>query len=401
MARVSLILPLAPGSSLSEDAVDRVRLALERRGHTVEVVAVADPRMLRTRALTGSAATLVMAPKNGLASSAIEGLCVARGDIMVVLDFTRGYAPEDVARTVDALSRDEAALVVAQRRASGLLGGRLQIGLGALARPILGSVDPLSGLVALTRREAQSIAAECVPSGSLFALELLVRSRTRCVDVAVGPETRVTGVRYSIDDLRLVKRLADDRLGNFSRLIQFCAVGASGMVVDLSFYALFQLAFAHSGLSHLKAPLIGGALDLAVSGALAILVALTWNFTLNRRLTFSYARKGSLVRQYLTYALSNALGIALSFSLRLVLPTRLAFFARHKLAAAVVGIVAATGISFSMSRWLVFRRRPASPGVGGTVHRASSAHLHDRPSAVYESSLGERNSGCGPVASSL
>jgi dolichol-phosphate mannosyltransferase len=38
---------------------------------------------------------------------------------------------------------------------------------------------------------------------------------------------------------------------------------------------------------------------------------------------------------------------------------RVPFFAQHKLAAAVVGIVAATGISFSMARWLVFRPRSA------------------------------------------
>ena len=41
--------------------------------------------------------------------------------------------------------------------------------------------------------------------------------------------------------------------------------------------------------------------------------------------------------------------------MRLYLPSRIDFFARHRLAAAVVGIVAATGISFTMARWLVFR----------------------------------------------
>ncbi len=52
------------------------------------------------------------------------------------------------------------------------------------------------------------------------------------------------------------------------------------------------------------------------------------------------------------------MAIALSFTIRLYLPTKVGFFARHRLAAAVVGIVAATGISFSMSRWIVFSRRP-------------------------------------------
>ena len=53
----------------------------------------------------------------------------------------------------------------------------------------------------------------------------------------------------------------------------------------------------------------------------------------------------------------NTLAIAVSLSLRLYLPTRVGFFDQHRLAAAVVGIVAATGISFSMSRWIVFTRR--------------------------------------------
>ena len=91
---------------------------------------------------------------------------------------------------------------------------------------------------------------------------------------------------------------------------------------------------------------------------MSIAIALVWNFTLNRRLTFNDAQKGALLRQFFTYVLSNALAIALSFSVRLVLPAHFGFFARHRLAAAVVGIVAATGISFSMARWLVFARRP-------------------------------------------
>ena len=158
-------------------------------------------------------------------------------------------------------------------------------------------------------------------------------------------------------DLRPLKHVLDGRFGNFSRLIQFCVVGASGMVVDLTFYALFQWLLSFTWLASLKSDL-GFSWQLAIAAAFSISIALLWNFTLNRRLTFNDAMKGSWLRQFLTYALSNALAIALNFSLRLYLPTQVAFFARHRLAAAVVGIVAATGISFSMSRWIVFSRRP-------------------------------------------
>jgi dolichol-phosphate mannosyltransferase len=159
------------------------------------------------------------------------------------------------------------------------------------------------------------------------------------VPVATRTDDRARLRPLQLDDVRQLKRVLDNRFGTFSRLAQFCMVGASGMLVDLTLYALFQLAW-----------------PLATAGVLSIFCALVWNFTLNRRLTFNDSRRGSIFRQFLTYALGNALGIAVSLSLRLYLPDHFGFFERHRLAAAVVGIVAATGISFSMSRWVVFIR---------------------------------------------
>jgi dolichol-phosphate mannosyltransferase len=178
------------------------------------------------------------------------------------------------------------------------------------------------------------------------------------VSVATLPSDRLRVGPFRIDDLRQLKRVLDQRFGTFSRLVQFCMVGASGMIVDLTLYALFQLLFARIWPVSAPAPgsRIGG--PLAAAGALSILIALVWNFTLNRRLTFNDARRGSILRQFLTYALGNALGIAVSLSLRLYLPLRFGFFTRHKLYAAVVGIIVATAISFSMSRWVVFIRNP-------------------------------------------
>jgi dolichol-phosphate mannosyltransferase len=174
--------------------------------------------------------------------------------------------------------------------------------------------------------------------------------------------------------VRHLKRLADHRFGNLSRLLQFCAVGGSGMVVDLTCYFLFQPLFAAiPALAHHVVPPTKVSFALATARALAIGVALVWNFSLNRRLTFSYARHGSPARQFVTYALGNALGIALSLALSLGLPRKVPFFNAHKLLAAVVGIVAATGVSFSMSRWVVFSQ-PTAP-------RDPCPRRHDRARA--------------------
>jgi dolichol-phosphate mannosyltransferase len=196
------------------------------------------------------------------------------------------------------------------------------------------------------------------------------------VHVPVGPRFRRQ--RFQLQDIRPLKHVLDGRYGSFSRLIQFCCVGASGMVVDLTLYALFQWLLALTPLAAARSDRFGFSWQLAIAAALSISIALLWNFSLNRRLTFNDARGGSWVRQFLTYVLSNALAVAFNFSVRLYLPTQVEFFARHRLAAAVVGIVAATGISFSMSRWIVFTRRP-DPNRG--------AHVHGQPQVSSPSAL--------------
>ena len=149
-----------------------------------------------------------------------------------------------------------------------------------------------------------------------------------------------------------------------------------GMAVDLSLYAVLLWMLASVGFGGTPEPASSFSQSMFLAGCLSIWAAMTWNFLLNRRLTFNDTRGGSIVRQYLTYALGNALGIVVSLTLRLYLPSRFEFFALHRLAAAVVGIVVATGISFSMSRWIVFRRKPAS------TSPPTSSKPADQPSAL-------------------
>lgn len=362
MASVSLILPLAPGSLLTAEAIEKFRKCLENAGHTVDVLGIADPRSPHLPLVAGSWWRSLVASEPGLASASVAGLRRAKGDVLVVLDHDRGYTLEDLTGVIEPIERHDADLVVASRNVSHgseVRPGRVAAWAGLAARRVLGSTDPFSGLLAITRDLARS--AELEPLGSCFTLELLARAGGQRQDLAVGRGRGTTRRRVQLDDIRHLKRLGDHKFGNISRLIQFCVVGASGMVVDLSCYALFQWLFSRTNLAAMTAPVVGGSLALAMAGACSIALALIWNFSLNRRLTFSYARHGSLFHQFFGYVLSNALGVALSFSLRLILPRQFSFFNRHRLAAALVGIVAATGISFTMARWFVFGRRSANP----------------------------------------
>lgn len=380
VGRVSLILPLARASDLTDSVVSRCRSGLERSGYKVEVLAVIGPYERLPGNSEEGLVRWVQCARHGLASAAMAGLTLAEGDALLVLDLTQGYLPDDLVKIVEPIANDRADLVVAQRESTG--GGALsRLGprriargwVGRLALKILGTSDPFSGLVAIHSGLRSGIAGKYRPVGSRFAVDLLLRSKARREEVTVRTEAPRSRLALELDDLRHLKRLADDRFGNASRLLQFCAVGASGMVVDLSSYAGFQALFASSFLSRMTAPLIGGPLDLATAGAAAIAIALTWNFFLNRQLTFNDARFGSIPKQYLAYAMSNALGIALSLTLRLTLPKHFTFFQDHKLAAAAVGIVTATGISFSMARWVVFRNRGPNLELDATSRESPQA----------------------------
>ena len=303
------------------------------------------------------------------------GLGAASGEHLVVLDVSRHYSPEALVRVIEPVRGRQFDLAVAvphPGRSSLARWVRSRLGIGLVSRLLLGTSDVFSGLFALSRSIWDAEAGQVPRHGSSLVIDSLLRRRARCIDVPVAVDARFRTGRLGFQDLRPLKHLLDGRFGNYSRLVQFCIVGASGMVVDLSFYALLQFLLSFTWLA-------------AQVGALRLLVApgnCRSNVDRDRprlelhtesALDLQRRRKGALVRQFFTYVFSNALAIALSFSVRLYLPAHVGFFARHRLAAAVVGIVAATGVSFSMSRWLVFAKRPE-------LKRAT--HFPLEPSAV-------------------
>jgi dolichol-phosphate mannosyltransferase len=365
MAQVSLIVPTEPRAAIEPEQVSQIRAALEAAGYAVELIVAGVPGR------GGDGWRQVGATVPGRASAAMAGLAEAHGEILVVVDPRMGYPPDDVVRLVEALAEGRAEMAIASRFARGL--GRLRAIPGSLLRRGFGTSDPLTGLIGLTRTAYRAAAPTFSAVGSRFAFELLAKVRGRWEDVPARPKAPLRWALPGWDDIRHWKRLADHRFGNLSRLVQFCMVGASGMVVDLTCYALFQWVFAHTGLAARSLPVIGP-LDLAAAAVVAVGLALTWNFTINRRLTFSDARHGTtLRRQYATYVASNALAILVNLTLRLRLPQYVPFFRRHKLMAAVVGIVVATGISFSMARWVVFRRPRVRAHVAPDVDPAEPA----------------------------
>jgi dolichol-phosphate mannosyltransferase len=358
MVRLSLILPVEPGDTTVGPVAEAARQALDDAGIDTEVIFATDSAFDRRQLAIDDNARVIETADRGRCASALAALDQTNAPFAVILDPSRGYETTEVVSVAKRLLDDQADLVVASRR---LRFDRPSTFTAHVARRFIGSTDPLAGLIGVTRPAFAGARKDFLAVGALYTLELLAKVSGESIDVpCASPARSGRSAWIGLDDLRHAKRLADHRFGNFSRLIQFCVVGASGMIVDLSLYALFQWVFARTALSGRAAPLLGP-LDLAVAAFLAVAVALCWNFSLNRRLTFSYARHGSAIRQFVTYILSNALAVSLNLTLRLTLPRVVPFFNAHRLAAAVVGVVTATGLSFSMSRWFVFSHAKAKP----------------------------------------
>lgn len=398
MPHVSLIIAATREVSESASDIAAARQALESAGHSVEVVVglaagvspASLPRSEDVKSEPTSPWILAHSTETGRTAAAIAGLQVASGDLLLVLNPDRGYNPAELVAVLNALNPANPEVVVASRLARDSVGGLSAMPMGLLGRFLRlmsGTSDPLSGLVGLSRPALTAALPRFEEVGSQFTLELLAKvpGPKREIPAQPRPQSR-SRLRPRFEDVRHVKHLADHRFGNASRLMQFCAVGASGMVVDLTCYAALQEVFygipwmVENAVPPTRVPWA-----LATARAMAIGVALIWNFSLNRRMTFSYARGGSILRQFITYVLSNLLGVSVSMMLSLGLPSRVEFFQNHKLVAAVVGIVAATGISFSMSRWIVFRRSVAtSPlplsGLSERIVRHDSA-LIESPTA--------------------
>jgi dolichol-phosphate mannosyltransferase len=376
MAQVGLVVTVVRDDEVLGSFVSNTREALERDGHEIDTVLVAAsadvarPKMAHAAWRSQSEA--------GRVAAAVSGLVKVKGDIVLVVDPADGFDPEDVARVARFVPEGAADLAIASRWTArdetGTPRSWWRIARGWVARKLTGTTDPTSGLVGMSRSALENAVTEFRAVGRNYTLELVARVKGKRLDVPASPARLRARPSHNLDDLRHLKRLADHRFGDMSRLVQFCAVGASGMVVDLTTYAGLQWIFGKTWLAHVRVPGLRH-LDLLAAAILAVSLALCWNFTLNRRLTFNDARAGSIFRQFVAYILSNALAVSLSLMVRLGLPRLIPFFDSHRLFAAVVGIVLATFVSFSMARWVVFRRKPVLIPVEETPRRQADSML--------------------------
>jgi putative flippase GtrA len=124
--------------------------------------------------------------------------------------------------------------------------------------------------------------------------------------------------------------------------VLFCFVGGTGVVVD---YAVLV------PLTEL------GGLDPRISAVGAFTAAVTWNYFLNRKLTFRVGGTVAIPKSYVAFVVVCLVGLAVRIAVMHVLMEWF-FLGRGRLylLASLAGIVAATVVNFMGSKFIVFKK---------------------------------------------
>jgi dolichol-phosphate mannosyltransferase len=243
---------------------------------------------------------------NGLGGAVVEGLRIAQGTWVCVMDGDLQHPPELLPQILRQAEESESDIVIGSRLAAGgevgglgrsrtLISQLLAMAARAAFPVRLRNItDPLSGFF-IARRAALQLDA-LRPDGFKFLLEILIR----CPDLSISEMPIQFGYRQAGESkasareifrfFRLMLRL---RLAGTEGFARFLAVGISGLVVNnLALAGFIEL----TGLHYL------------FSAILATQISTLWNFRLTESWVFKKRKtKHSILSRLISFLLINNL----------------------------------------------------------------------------------------------
>lgn len=346
MLQVSIIVPIFGETDNFISLLPQLERTVTEADLSAEYILVADSgddEISRfSESLSGPAPVrCISSPQPQAATAAvIQGMQAATAEILLVLDGIHGLSTDAIQKLYTPLKDQQADFVIGTHEVQ--THSRMT---SWLIRPLTKMKGPWSGCFALSRNEFENIREILNPASPLTILEFLVKGHFQNpVEVPIrSPEHR--GSRHSsVFKKRMqlgaqLKELYEFKFKNYAYFLQFAIVGSSGVIVNL-----------------LALSLLLGWLIRPVAVALAIVIAMTSNFLLNRHITFSYARHAPILKQYLAYCGSCLTGNFFNWLTTLVLCGSFRYFAERTLIAALIGILVGMGFNFLLCRVLVFAR---------------------------------------------
>jgi len=359
MPRLSIIVPTYKEARSLPELTQRIAAAFREEPYDFEIIVVDDNspdntvQVCNTLSATFPLRLHVRTAERGLSSAVIAGMKLAEGEIFICMDADLSHPPESLPELVAALENPQTDFVIGSRY---VRGGSTEEGWGMfrwlnskiatwLAMPLTSTSDPMAGFFGL-RRETFLAARDLNPVGYKIGLELLVKCGCeKVVEVPIRFANRVYGTsklsfREQMNYLRHLRRLYRFRFSTLAKVTEFLLVGSSGVIVDLGSLSLLLTI-----------------LPFNWARPVAILLAMTWNFALNRTFTFADARSSSLIRQYLRFVSACSLGAISNWIASVtMLPMLLDTVAEGPLVAAATGVFIGATFNFLLCSRFVFPR---------------------------------------------
>jgi dolichol-phosphate mannosyltransferase len=293
----------------------------------------------------------------GLGGAVVEGMRLARGAWIVVMDADLQHPPEVLPELIDAGLRDGADLVIGTRYRGGgnsdgledgyrrlISGGSTVVTKTIFRTSLLQVSDPMSGLFAV--RASSLEVGELQPLGYKILLELVVRNRPgRIVEVPYSFQPRHAGESKSsmAEGVRFLRHLAILRFGaKRVRMLAFALIGVSGLIPNqLALWLLHGVA----GMHYLAA------------AVLANMIAVGWNFLLTDKLLYRDRRHRSLAGRGIRFFVMGNADLLLRIPLLAVLVD-----GAHAgvLAANLLTLLASFVVRFLLLDKVIYRVKPVA-----------------------------------------
>jgi len=240
---------------------------------------------------------MVRQNKRGLASAVVDGLKQATGQIVVVMDADLQHPPEVIPDLLQAI-KGGADIAIASRyikrggcQGWGLTRRIISKGAIVLAHLLLPSTrrvrDPMSGFFMFNQQVVAH--ADLRPTGFKILLEILMEGEFQNIaevpytfSVRSGGESKLNA-RQQVDYLKHIYSLMK-RKGELIRFLKFCAVGLSGVGVNIGLYWILT---RFAGFIPLDNAAMGGILSGNLAMVISIEVSIITNFLLNNYFTFA------------------------------------------------------------------------------------------------------------------
>jgi len=295
---------------------------------------------------------VVRTKDKGLSAAVLDGLRLAKNDILVVMDADLSHPPEKIPEMIKKINEGHD-FVIGSRYVNG---ASTDIGWGVfrwlnskvatlLARPLTSVKDPMSGFFALPRAVFEG-ADKLNPIGYKIGLELIVKCHCKnTAEVPIHFADRKFGqsklsLKEQLNYIKHVRWLFIYKYEDLACLLQFGFVGLLGVLVNLAVLTL----------------LLNVNIPAHFAVAVAIAVSIGTNFLLNRRFTFSYARRECPKKQFVGFVTSSSLAAVVNYLVTIGVMT-IWFKGICPQLAALVGILAGTIINFFANRYVVFKKK--------------------------------------------